>query len=171
MHHIIYHWPFFMHLLSLLRFKNLLDLSVNVLKNMPSLDLEDVLCTAGENGFVSIILVQKTKSFSLIPLMQPAVHFSYLFSLPKIWPSSWGERFKHHLDSMPFSSLHNIWKVLWCTQGLLLFAYFLTPVLIPCVSAQLGERLMKFFVLKFGGKLSHILFTDSKMRAQHLNNW
>lgn len=81
-----------MHLLSLLRFKNLLDLSVNVLKNMPSMDLEDVLFTAGENGFVSIILVQKNKSCSLIPLMQPAIHFSYLFSLPKVWPSSWEKR-------------------------------------------------------------------------------
>ena len=134
-HHIIYYGPFFRHLLSLLRFKNLLDLSVSVLKNMPPMDWEDILCTAGESDFVSIILVQKTKSCSLIPLMQPAVHFSYLFSLPKIWPSSWGKRWKHHLDSMPLSSLHNTWKVVVMDSRFVVVCLFFNSSINPmCVS-------------------------------------
>lgn len=93
-HHIIYYWPFLRHLLSFSRFKNLLDLPVNVLKNMSSTDPWDVLCTAGANNFVSIIVVQKTKSCSLMPLMQPAVHFSCLLFSSKGMTFKWGKKMK-----------------------------------------------------------------------------
>lgn len=145
-------------MLSFSRFKNLLDLPVNVLKNMSSTDPWDVLCTAGANNFVSIIMVQKTKSCSLMPLMQPAVHFSCLLFSSKGMTFKWGKKMKMKNEnttwipcpSVPYIILKK-WQ--WQAQGLSLlffFFFFLTPVLISCVSAQLAKRLMRFLFLVVG---------------------
>lgn len=105
------------HSFFLSRFKNLLDHVSHILKICSLLTHEIYFIAAGASDFVRIIMVQKLKKKKKPRNPVPWCHLCnqlfishIFFSLPKVWPSHRDKRWKHHLDFMPFSFLHNTWK-------------------------------------------------------------